>query len=162
MLQRPQTLFMLLAFACLALGLVFPWFSTSLDAETTVKLFPYQVLTEGAHVESMAALGTRVGVFPTLLAVLYGMCLALIIGTVFQYKKRPLQIRLLALANVLIITAVGLGAYIFHLAAGTGGTAVQSLDVGVLVMIAAPIFNILAINNIRKDERLVRSMDRLR
>ena len=95
---------------------------------------------------------------------MYSICgitalLALI--TIFNYKKRPLQIKLCYLVLGLIIASYAVS----FIAYGLPTTASFS-NINSIVAIASPllaiIFDLLAIKGIKKDHKLVNSLNRLR
>jgi Domain of unknown function (DUF4293) len=98
---------------------------------------------------------------------LTGVALGVAFLTIFLYKSRPNQIRL-AWVSVIACLAL-LGMSVFETKAETemvqqvayAGTFSPSF-IAYIPMVVALIFGWLAIRNIRKDEILVRSADRLR
>lgn len=98
---------------------------------------------------------------------LTGVALGVAFLTIFLYKSRPNQIRL-AWVSVIACLAL-LGMSVFETKAQTdmvqqvayAGTFSPSF-IAYIPMVVAIIFGWLAIRNIRKDEILVRSADRLR
>ena len=98
---------------------------------------------------------------------LTGVALVVAFLTIFLYKSRPNQIRL-AWVSVIACLAL-LGMSVFETKAQTdmvqqvayAGTFSPSF-IAYIPMVVAIIFGWLAIRNIRKDEILVRSADRLR
>lgn len=82
--------------------------------------------------------------------------------SVFQFRKRKLQV---LLGNITIIANLGILALAYlvinRLNASLPGISV-SYSTGILFPVIAIVFLILANGAIRKDERLVRSADRLR
>ncbi len=94
------------------------------------------------------------------LAILGG---ALALGAIFLFKNRPLQMRLSYLVIVLSIILPVAAAMLF-LQAGNSldGSSGINDGFGLYMPILGIIFTILAIRFIKKDDNLVRSMDRLR
>jgi uncharacterized membrane-anchored protein len=98
--------------------------------------------------------------------VLLGMTLSGILAaliSIFTYKNRPLQVRI-GYGVIVLAIAIPLTAYmLLNNATASLDSSIQvEYKPGFLVPIGAVLFGILAILNIRKDERLVKSMDRLR
>lgn len=96
------------------------------------------------------------------LTLLTAVILVLSFISIFFYKKRILQIRLIVFNIVLMIGYYALLAYwIFKIKASLEGT-----DVSLSLISSFPLVNIilsyLAIRAIGKDEALIRSLDRLR
>lgn len=80
--------------------------------------------------------------------------------TVFLYKNRKNQFVLNRL-NI-IINLVVLGVFIYQSLMASGAHTVSEQGVGMLLPVAAIVFLVLANKAIKKDEDLVRSVDRLR
>ena len=81
-------------------------------------------------------------------------------GAVFLFKNRPLQIKISTLG--IVISLLVLGLQFISSAAGLANIAEASRPLARLLPIAALLLGYLAIYFIRKDEKLVKSMDRLR
>ena len=138
MLQRIQTLWLLLASICAFLTVRFPFYSGT--------------KTEGgvSQPETLVA-GTN---FFLLVGTVAVALLSLI--TIFLYKNRKLQFRLCLLALLLQIGCIAL---YFSLA--------SSLSNGVMALwslfsFAVPLLLILAARGIYRDQKLIKSADRLR
>ncbi len=152
MIQRLQTVF--LALAALMMGLLF---SRSMSFASIDQPLPV------GNSESMLA----DGIFNTqdhavlLVLVILGILIPVI--TIFLYNNRPLQMKLSRLSIVLIILSVVLTIILFmqdyqNIAVGTEVT----IEYGYILPVLAILFLVLAFRYIRKDEKLVRSADRLR
>ncbi|MBS1563288.1 MAG: DUF4293 domain-containing protein [Bacteroidetes bacterium] len=95
---------------------------------------------------------------------------ALVIGiaslcviSIFLFKKRPTQFRLCILSIVLAIAAVALEVKnVEDYKSGTPGLLKGTYQPGALLPILMIIFLIMAARAIYKDEKLVKSLDRLR
>lgn len=99
----------------------------------------------------------------TVLLILVPLTTALMLFNIFLYKNRPLQLKLCRLSFLLIVgTIVALyffiGAHIESLA----GKVTVGYGYGSAVPIVALVLNFLALRGIHKDEKLVKSLDRLR
>ncbi len=141
MLQRIQSIWLLLAAVCGFLTLKFSFFSgNKLDA-TNVKTFQY--LTASSSI---------------LILILTVASFVAALITIFLYKNRKLQLRI-TLA-VIIISLLDIFLYYRETKKFVEGESGYNLTS--LLMVAIPIFLILAARNIYKDEKLVKSMDRLR
>lgn len=139
MIQRKQTLWLLLVATVSLLSLKFPIYSGNLVDAGGAKLW-----------KELNAAST----IP--LTLVCGAVAALALVTIFLYKNRPLQLRLV-LVN-LILSALLLVLYFVEARDYMeGGYAITAL-----LALAAPVFLVLAANGIRKDEKLVKSLDRLR
>ncbi|NCT94018.1 MAG: DUF4293 domain-containing protein [Chitinophagaceae bacterium] len=135
MIQRIQTLWLLLASVC---------------GFATLRL-PFYVGSTGTNpAESFTAMS---GIFILILTIAAAI-VALV--DIFLYKNRPLQLKLgfAGLAASIVILVL----YFM---------AIRQYDAGALTLysvaaFAVPVFYVLAIRGIYKDEKLVKSLDRLR
>lgn len=97
----------------------------------------------------------------------YGLAIALVIPVlinifvIFKYEDRSLQLRILKIDMILQVIALGFGAGVL-LSLGGIGTYLWDEGLGTLMIFVSLILMILAMRSIRKDEELVRSMDRIR
>lgn len=142
MIQRIQTIFLLLASASFG-GLFLLPLATS-DQPTTMFLSDrvYDIT------DHPALLGL------TLLGVVLGLI------AIFLFKKRPAQVKL---GYMVIVLAILLPLAAFLLFMNESAAAVQVSDEpGMILPAGAILFGALAVHFIRKDEKLVKSMDRLR
>jgi len=143
MIQRIQSIFLLLAAgACFGLfGL--PLADTD-TAQTTSALFAdqqFNLFDDPVLLGIFTAAGT------------------LLLLDVFLFKNRPLQIRLSWLSIALVLAGCG---YAFYLLSNDSAQATADPAPGVALPILAIVFTYLAKVYIGKDEKLVRSADRLR
>jgi hypothetical protein len=145
MIQRIQTIYFLLA--SLAFGAMFllPM------AQSNVSAAQFFTDQEYTITDNMILLGLTI----------LGACTA--ITAIFLYNKRPIQIKL-GYIVVLLATALPLTSYLLlNQQISTLDATVQVNQLpGILIPLGGLLFGILAIRNIRKDEKLVKSMDRLR
>jgi hypothetical protein len=152
MIQRLQSVFLVLASAVMALLFTKPMSFVTID----------QALPPGTAQSMLAD-----GVFSTqdhlilLILVILGIILPVI--TLFLYKNRPLQMKLSRLTIALVSLSILLTSILFYqdyqkMAVGTEVT----VQYGYLMLVLAILFLVLALRYIRKDEKLVRSADRLR
>lgn len=141
MIQRIQSIWLLLASALLFLTLKFSFYSGNiLNPDNSKK---YEYLTSFARIPLL------------LLTFLLGL---LCLVTVFLFKNRKLQLKLIILAIVLAIGEIALFfKYASEFVANEG-----NYDLGALLVLPVPIFLILASRGIYKDEKLIKSLDRLR
>ena len=150
MIQRIQSLY-LLAGAILSVAILF---ST---------LF---YVTNGTETLVLGAFGVKDGnlvvdIIPMIpVGVLAGMTIALQGYAIALYKKRKLQITIIQISMLLTILLIGFLGFAYY--------SITLLDLSVIPFVGslhAPLVvfaNILAIRGIRKDEALVKSVDRLR
>ena len=93
------------------------------------------------------------------LLVLFGLAGVLLLVDIFLFNNRKLQMKLSLGAIVLVLLGAGYGAFRFFTDVAAGSA---TPDVGLVLPLLAIIFGWLARTNIQKDEKLVRSADRLR
>ncbi|MDC7995829.1 DUF4293 domain-containing protein [Altibacter sp. HG106] len=136
MLQRIQTLYMILAI--LAMGALYLWFPVVEDAEGAIVVSREEPLVFGLIFASIA----------------------LAIITILSFKKRQLQFVLNRL-NI-ILNFVLLGVFVYRSLTLSGETLVSEKGIGVLLPIISIVFLVLANKAIKRDEDLVKSVDRLR
>ncbi|MCB0687370.1 MAG: DUF4293 domain-containing protein [Saprospiraceae bacterium] len=152
MIQRLQTVF--LALAAIMMGLLF---SNPMDFVSIDKPLPV------GNSESMLADGVFNTQDHVILLVLVVLGILIPAITIFLFKNRPLQMKLSRLAIALVSLALVLTIILFYMdyqgiPVGTEIT----IDYGYLMPVLAIIFLALALRFIKKDEKLVRSADRLR
>lgn len=150
MLQRIQTLFLLLAAAAMLVASVTP-----------LAVFLHQgerVVFEALGVYLNGELNSSTwGLF---LVSMVSSILALL--TVFLYKQRMLQIRLSIFNLVCMVGFYLYFGFILYKLYPVENLLFQKVGVGVIMPVIAIILTILAIRKIGADEALVRSLNRLR
>ena len=83
--------------------------------------------------------------------------------SIFLFKNRKQQMRFSLLGMLLSIMLTGLVVYMFDsFKTANPGFTKSSYSWGALLPLAMIIFFIMAWNNMRKDEKLIKSLDRLR
>ncbi|MDE3251734.1 MAG: DUF4293 domain-containing protein [Bacteroidota bacterium] len=140
MIQRPQTIWLLLASALAFATLKLSLFSGNLLVEnlkqfqrfTAMSSIPLMILTVGVAIASLIA--------------------------IFLFKNRKLQIRISLAALVVSLLTIFLG----YLQTKNFLPDEWSFDLTSLLYVAIPILLILAIRGIYLDEKLIKSVDRLR
>lgn len=186
MIQRIQTIYLVLAFTCVALLILFPLFSVtaSVDAEITAEVsadFGAHGLVFTSQAETMEERALQHSVFNTALdnpegakfpVYLIYISLALFTAAaILMYKKRKRQL-LLARLSFMMHLLVVIGVYAFY-HFGTAAikktlpeteelTIIFGLEIGFYLLLSALPFLFLAIRGIKHDENLVKSLDRLR
>jgi len=159
MLQRLQSVLLLLLSLCMLGSSYFPLWE-KINPETGEKyiLKTYGVLHyfSDQSVQYMPWPYAIIGILTVIVA-------AIAIYEIFQYRNRLLQIKLGALNSLLMTAALGGSAII---GGRLDGALLQGYygdyKVGIGVMMAAMVFNIIANRFIRRDEKLVQDSDRLR
>lgn len=98
------------------------------------------------------------------LAIFNGIIIAITFMSVFLYKKRILQSRMVKLCIFMSVILVALIFFVYSplVAKHTGSEADFSDGYGVYFILISLVMLVLANRSIMKDERLVRSADRLR
>ena len=158
MIQRIQTLFLALAFLA-SLFLFFLPFANVLTDLYYYKLFVYGFEDTNQNAESRFTFTT---VLPLLLLNIFTAGFALV--SIFLYKNRMQQVRFVRLGIFTDIILIGLIFFIYaRIVENKLGETPNYLDeAGIYFPLIVLIFLILANRFIVKDERLVRSIDRLR
>ncbi|MGI9594057.1 MAG: DUF4293 domain-containing protein [Patiriisocius sp.] len=136
MLQRIQTLYLIITGFTLA-GL-YIWFPVLITKDKVVLISNQEPLVFG----------------------LLFTCIALAIIAVLTFKKRQTQFVLNRL-NI-ILNFVLLGVFVYRSLSIPGETLVSQKGIGVFLPIISIVFLVLANKAIKKDEDLVKSVDRLR
>jgi len=154
MIQRIQTIFLFLAIIALGIFNVFPyWQAIGLEEGVSHMLLSYG-LASTIDSESSIAFGLY-----SIVAGLSAVSIIILLIEIFKYKDRGIQMKL-AIANSFLMT-VNLVLMIYFVMAlqkdYQGG-----LGIGIFTYALAMLLNILARRFIQKDEKLVRSVDRLR
>ena len=133
MIQRIQSIWLLLASAAAFIVLRFPYY--------------YASNPNALEITGSSSMGT-------LITLAFSACLSAI--SIFLYSNRMLQIKV-TIVNFLLSFAIGFLVYRVIINNPGGGFTLFSI-----ALFAMPILQILAIVKIYKDERLVKSADRLR
>lgn len=158
MIQRIQTLFLILAFLA-SVGLFFFPLAGIYSATIAYKFYIYELRN---MVPDEASAFSFMTVLPLmLLNILAG---ALSFACIFFYKSRTRQIKLVRLAIFLDVILIALIFFIYgQIIEKALGISPNYLDeVGIYFPLIMLVFLVLANRFIVKDERLVRSVDRLR
>ncbi len=154
MIQRIQTLYLLVASALLAVTIFTPIAAfTGGGTELTLSAFALADST-GEYMESTLWMG----VLLTLSAVLP-------LITIFLYKHRPLQIRLCGVEIVLLLGDIAFMVIYYLLAQRVVEAtpfSASAIRFGAIMPVVAIVFVALAMRAIFRDELLVRSLDRIR
>jgi hypothetical protein len=152
MLQRIQTLYLLLASVAMLLASVTPLAKFLLNGEQVI-FEAMGVYMNNSLTDSTWALMT-IGAITSILALL----------TVFLYKGRLLQIRLTILNVLLMIGFYLYAGFLFYKMTTSPQleNASVSVAIGTFMPLVAIVTSILAIRKIYADEALVRSLSRLR
>lgn len=157
MIQRIQSLYLLIVFIASILVFFFPVASFLSEASGEyLKLFVFSV-ENYVPVSQLVYKST----FTLPLIVIDIFILVLTAVSIFYYKKRFLQIRLVNFAILLeIVLIVLMFFYTDRLSKDTGVT--TSYEIGAIFPVISLVFLVLALRGIKKDEKLIRSLNRLR
>lgn len=148
MIQRIQSIWFLLA-AITILCLLF------VPIMGVVSSAGYHTLY-GSGLKTTGAEGSATNI-PLLISTVFAGLISLV--NIFNFRNRKLQIRI-ALLNIILILA--LSVWFFQIVNGINGATQLDLEPGIYLSLVAIIFTLLAIRGIKKDEKLIRSADRLR
>ena len=143
MIQRIQTIYLLLAAASSLSLLALPFASSSEN-----------ISASALFADSTYNLQDNIA-----LLVLFALGGALALIAIFLFKNRKLQIKIGQSVILLLAIGVGVTAYLWF---SDGTMDKATLGLGMFAPLSGFIFTFLAIRAIRKDEKLVRSADRLR
>lgn len=167
MIQRLQSLY-LLAIVVISSVLIFsdiPFYQETgkpvEENKSTGEITEYETTTIIVDYNSTETTEGTIGPNQSLIYFLSALGL-LALATIFLYKKRPLQLRLVfAILVMSIIVFVSM----YLLSFGNEYTSIntkKSILAGAVIPMAILVFGILSYKRIQKDEKLVRSLDRIR
>jgi hypothetical protein len=155
MLQRIQSLQLLVASLAIFALFLFPMVNNAHVGTQSVS-----IMVTGTYVESGGqTIHTQSLIGPTIATVLVGLIPLIII---FLYKKRKQQI---ALCYSAMLVIVGLSFWMAQLTKPIMGDAkidTHNWGIGLLLFPVAILFLVLAVKAIQRDEKLIKSVDRLR
>lgn len=152
MIQRIQSVWLLLASLTLFLLLLMPVVGS---IEGTKEFW---IRATGLYQQENGVI-TKVASFRPLYITVIALGI-MIIGVIFNFKRRTLQKRMIGFAIAMI---AGLSFWTFNFAQRIpGGLENATYKAGIALPLLAMVFCALAIRGIRKDERLLRSAERLR
>lgn len=136
MLQRIQTVYLLISI--LIMGALYLWFPVIKDEAGIVIIHQNE---------------------PLVMGLIFGS-IAMSLFSILNFKKRKLQFVLNRLS--IILNFVLLGVFVYRSLTLSGETLVSEKGIGVLLPIISIVFLVLANKAIKRDEDLVKSVDRLR
>lgn len=151
MVQRIQTIYLFLTALCMSLAIFLP-FSSYLVGESTLVFNSFGFILANKQVAFMP-------LYPILIS---SALFALV--SIFLYKARNRQLMINKINYLLILLVIVLMFIDFgslDSALGDNQTKV-SYGIGMFLPIAALVFNFLANRGIKSDEKLIKSLDRLR
>ena len=139
MIQRIQSVWLLLAAIFAAITFSIPFYVGA--------------MTDAAGISATTQLTAKTNMLLTVLTVLSG---ATAFGAIFLFENRKLQLKVVILG--ILFTNLLLVAYNLQLKNFTSG----SFSLSCIIHFGILGFFILAVSGIRKDEKLIKSLDRLR
>jgi hypothetical protein len=162
MIYRTQSLFLLGVVICMSLLLALPiWHETNPENTEIAKLNAYGLVHQNIGAEE--AVPITENRIPLLIAVMAVLVIVVALAEIFQYKNRLTQIKLGALNALLMAAALASSWYFSYQAETWVAPQTQgNYDAGFFVLPIALLLNVLANRFIRRDDKLVRSVDRLR
>lgn len=141
MIQRKQTLWLLFAAIAALLTLKFPFYTGNIVKDTVTGVKTFELLN------------ARFDIFITILSVAVGV-VALI--TIFLFNDRKKQMLFTAVNTIVSVLVIAL--YYFQTKKFVDG----AYSITSILILAVPVLLIMAIIGINKDEKLIKSVDRLR
>lgn len=161
MIQRIQTVYLILAFIALILQFFFPvaafTYGNTVDTYLgTVSFFLYGLVKQPDTLEPAYKF-----LFYLPLIIIAIFILALTVLTILQYRKRLRQLRTINFAILLNIVLIVL-LFFYTDKISKDISLPTEYRMGSVFPLISLVFLILAMYAIKKDERLVRSLDRLR
>lgn len=152
MIQRIQTIWLLLAGITISCLLILPMVTATVNATT------YELLATGLYQKTGNQVTKLESYTPLLISTIAVALMAFI--NIFNFKKRTAQKRII-MANVILI--IGLSFWCSRYAQKIpGGVENADYKVGMFLPVIAIFFCILAMRGINNDEKLLKSADRLR
>ncbi len=161
MIQRIQTVYLVIAFIAIILAFFFPVANYTLGNSVdtylgTVSFFLYGMVKQPATLDI-----SYKSLFYLPLILIAAMILVLTVLSILQYKKRLRQLRTVNFAILLNIVLIVL--FFFYTDKISKDLAIQTAyRMGAVFPLISLVFLVLATYAIKRDERLVRSLDRLR
>ena len=153
MLQRIQSIWMLLAAICAGLTFKFPFYFGNMKVGLN-GIAPLEVKA----VPTFGAGTVSAGSGSVLILIVTVILIAGILINIFSYKSRRKQLWI----TIGLIVLSLLNILLYWWKSGTPPFESGSFSLGALFALAIPVLLFMAARNIRKDEKLVKSADRLR
>ncbi|MDD4142196.1 MAG: DUF4293 domain-containing protein [Bacteroidales bacterium] len=161
MIQRKQSLFLLMSAIIMALIACFPianYYADSLDGYSYIlKLFSFKDMS--------GTLGSIFsGIFNLPLILIWAFSIILSLVTIFIYKRRSLQLKLISV-NIALVMSFMLLIFIYYtpkIEKELFVTTEYSSCFGIYIPVLVFLLLVLAFSGVKKDIRIVQSYDRLR
>lgn len=155
MLQRIQTVYLLAATVLMSLMLFLPLAEIASESADI-----YEVLSKGWYITGGESAELAMTTWPVFILVLFLTLVPLI--NIFLFKKRKLQIRICIYSIILAFGLIGLIYYYFVIGIRPLDDPAYALSFPMVLPAIFIILIYLGFRGIRKDEILVRSLDRIR
>ncbi len=149
MLQRKQSLYLLVAMLLIVSNLVNPFVSVDNLIFTAFKLQQIGIVD-----------ATSISTFP--IAIYVVILVLLQFFTIMLFKKRPLQMRFAMLSLFLSIGFYGILFFYHFMSKDVISIEFNQYGFGLVSPVLAAVFDFMAYKGIKKDEKLVRDSDRFR
>ena len=153
MLQRKQTIWTLLAIICMALSFKFSFYSGNVQVGANGHVF--------MSLKAVPAIGfgnDSASAGSVLILIVTSILIAGSLINIFNYKQRTKQ---LWITLGLIVLAL-LNIFLYWQASRPPHFIEGNYNIGALLSLAIPVFLILAVRGIARDQKLIKSVDRLR
>ena len=165
MIQRKQTLYMLVAVVCMAIFTFAKMFTfNAADSSMTLYTYGYSIQEMGA--EPVSQLLNLRAVCMVLLAAISTVLMAV---NIFLFKKRELQLSLLMSQYALLVGIIGYGVYyvwsfssIYAESIADGSALTNVPGWSLCLPVVTLVMNFLAVRGVASDIALLRSVDRIR
>ncbi|HYG37409.1 MAG TPA: DUF4293 domain-containing protein [Cytophagales bacterium] len=158
MIQRIQSLFLLGIVICMVLFLIYPIWekADTTKAKERIELDAYSLTKYSEGREQMIQNTLYLAILAVIIAGLSGYEL-------FSFKNRILQRKIGAVNSLLLVTLLAMSYYlVFSGMRLFNPTEDGTFEIGFFLIIISAVLNILANRFIMRDEKLVRSADRMR
>lgn len=166
MIQRKQTLYMLIAAVCMALVGSLSLFTFNAES-VSMEVYSYGAYLVKDGTASFLGWTVKALCF----AAIFAISSVLMLVNIFLYKKRETQLSVLYAQYVLILGAVAYGVYYVWSMAGIFSESMSDKGIALLTSVpswtlalplVALLMNFLAVRGVAGDIALLRSVDRIR
>ena len=165
MIQRKQTIYMLVAVVCMAI-FTFAKMFTFNAAGSSMTLYTYGYSIQEMGTEPVSQLLNLRAVCMVLLAAISTVLMAV---NIFLFKKRELQLSLLMSQYALLVGIIGYGVYyvwsfssIYAESIADGSALTNVPGWSLCLPVVTLVMNFLAVRGVASDIALLRSVDRIR
>ncbi|MEH0157173.1 DUF4293 domain-containing protein [Limibacter armeniacum] len=159
MIQRVQSIFLALVAICMIAAIFMPtWLKGTVEGDE----FMVVALMDATNL-TIFNNGEKVGSTSTYyIAIISGLAAIIAFASLFSFKNRMTQVKFNLLNTLLIGGVMMINIYFYYYYPETQEALKTKWGVGFFLPFAALLFNNLANRFIKKDEQLVKSVDRLR